>query len=267
MKKKSLFMFAAMCLLAMAIQITSCKKEDPDAPVVSLTATEFTGKTGETASTTASVVADGGLTTFRVTKFIGTTIDNTYGTNGTMEISGSSFTLQYELNEEGVLEPIRFNFTATDENGKTGSADFIITTELSFRFLLLNYDWRWHSKRGRIFEEDVESEQICPCEQDNIYSFNANGTMSIDYGALTGSGGCTCDFDGFRVEETWALNAAETELTIFAVNVFDPSDVDAQVYRITGFNLMEIRSEQTVDLSVFGGIVWDWKFVWRAVAK
>ncbi len=267
MMRNLFLMIAATALLTAALQFSACKKEDPDGPVVTLSSTEFQGKTGETASTSVTVVAEGGLRSLRVTKYIGTTVDNSYGTNGTFEVTGASFTLVYQLNEEGVSEPIRFNFTAEDENGKTGSADFIVTTELSFRFLLLNYNWRWNSKLGKLLDSDPESEQICDCEKDNVFSFNANGTMSIDYGALTGSGGCTCEFDGLRVEERWELNADETELTIFAVNAFDPADVDAQVYRVKEFSLTEIVTEQTVDLSAFGWAIWDWKFVWRAVAK
>jgi hypothetical protein len=69
------------------------------------------------------------------------------------------------------------------------------------------------------------------------------------------------------VETKWSLNADETVLTIDAVNVFNPSDVQKQVYKIKTFSTTEIRSTQNVDLSVFGGIAYDWTFVWKVKAK
>ena len=63
------------------------------------------------------------------------------------------------------------------------------------------------------------------------------------------------------------MNDDETELTITSVNVFDPADVQVELYRITSFDAMEINSEQTVDLTVFGCVIWDWKFTWSAVPK
>jgi hypothetical protein len=267
MKKYSFLTLAATCLLAVSVMMSSCSKDDPAGPVVTLSSTDYNGETGDVATTTATVMAEAGLRALRITKFIGADLDMSYGTNGTLEVTSSTYTLEYELGEEGVENPIRFNFTAEDENGNTGTADFVVTTEVSLEFLLVNYNWRWHSKLGKIFEGDPETEQILPCEEDNIYIFNADGTMSIDYGPITGTGGGTCDFDGLRVESNWELNAAGDELTIFLVNAFDPADIQQQVYRITSFNLMEIRSEQTVDLSDFGGVIWDWKFTWRAVPK
>ena len=253
--------------IALTLTVVSCKKDDPAGPMVTLSQTDFNGNTGQTASTTATVVAEGGFKSLKITKFIGTTVDMSYGTGGTLEVTNSTFTLEYTLNEEGVTEPIRFNFTAEDNNGKTGSADFIVTTNLTLRYLLLNFNWRWHSKVGKVFAADPEAEQILPCEQDNVYTFNPDGTMSIDYGPITGTGGGTCDFDGLRVEERWELNESTNTLTLFLVNAFDPNDVDAQQYRVTNFSLQAIRSEQTIDLTIFGGVVWDWKFEWRAVPK
>ena len=56
-------------------------------------------------------------------------------------------------------------------------------------------------------------------------------------------------------------------MTIDAVNVFNTSDVQKQVYKIKTFGTTEIRSTQNVDLSVFGGIAYDWTFVWKVKAK
>ena len=264
-----IFFLAVSFVAASMLMVSSCKDEEPTvaAPSVSLSEAAFTGKIGETASTTATVTAPGGLKTLRVTKYLGTDIDPSYGTGGTMEVTSSSFTLDYTLSDEGLETPVRFNFEAEDDKGQTGDADFIITTELSMKYLLLNFNWQWESKMGKCLDSEPETEMIVDCEKDNVYIFNEDGTMTIDYGDLTGSGGGTCDFDGIRPATNWELNADETELTITNTNVFDPTDVQIEVYRITTFDAMEINSEQTVDLTAFGCVIWDWKFTWGAVPK
>lgn len=267
--KNFLYLIVAGLLVSSAFSLTSCKKDDDPkaAPTVTLSANTFTGKIGETASVTATVVALEDLESLKITKYKGTDVDASFGTNGTETYNHLSHTLTYELTAEGLSNPIRFNFTATDKKGQTGTADFIITTEPSVSYLLTTYNWQWKSKLGKCLDSDPESEQILECEKDNVYSFNADGTYSLDYGAITGMGGGTCDFDGFRVPTTWSLNAEETQLTILAVNAFDPNDVQTEVYNITSASNTSMKSTQTIDLTVFGCVIWDWKFEWTAKPK
>ncbi|MCB0568920.1 MAG: hypothetical protein KDC66_04115 [Phaeodactylibacter sp.] len=268
--KNLILSLAATALVASSLVYSGCNKDDDDAvaaPTVSLSASAFTGKVGETASVTATVTAPGGLKALRITKYLGTDIDASFGTNGTQEVTSSSFTLNYELTDEGLQTPVRFNFEAEDDKGQTGDADYIITTELSVKYLITNFNWQWNSKVGKCLESDPETEQIYDCEKDNVYIFNEDGTMSIDYGALTGAGGGTCEFDGLKPPTTWSLNNDESELTITSVNVFDPNDVQVEVYKISDFSAQEINSTQTIDLTVFGCVIWDWKFTWKAVPK
>jgi|GEM_PF-655261 len=271
MKFKSFsLMLIAGLLATSAITFSSCKKDDDTkaAPTVTLSSNSFSGKTGATATVTATIVAPEGLKELRVTKYLGTTVDASFGTNGTATHNELTHTHTYVLSGEGLSTPVRFNFTAEDNEGQTGTADFIITTEASASYLLTNFNWQWKSKIGKIFDTDPgESEQILDCEKDNVFSFNADGTYTLDYGALTGSGGGTCNFDGFRAPTTWSLNAAETQLTIMAVNVFDPTDIQTEVYNITDVNTTSFKSTQTVDLTAFGGIIYDWKFEWSAKPK
>lgn len=255
-------------LLGSLFLVSSCKDDEAKpAPTVTLSASTFSGKIGETASVTATVVAPEGLKELRITKYLGTTVDATYGTNGTKTVNHESHTEDYVLAEEGLTTPVRFNFTAEDNKGQTGTADLVITTEPSVRYLLTKFNWQWKSKVGKCLASDPETEQIFECEKDNVYTFNADGTYALDYGALTGSGGGTCDFDGFRAPTTWELNSTETELTIRAVNIFDPNDVQTEVYKIQEATTTSIKSSQTIDLSVFGCVVWDWKFEWTAKPK
>lgn len=269
MKQNKFFYFLGLSVMILGLlPMTGCDDDDDDnPPTVALSATTFTGKTGETATTTATVTAPDGFKEMRVTKYLGTSIDPSFGTNGTQTVSNSSYTLNYELTEEGVSTPVRFNFQAEDDKGNVGDADFIITTELSVEYLLLNFDWQWDSKLGKCLAEEDETEMIFECEEDNVYSFNADGTMSLDYGTITGTGGGTCDFDGFSTYTNWDLSADESTLTLTYVNAFDPLDITEEVYMIQEFNVNRIEATQTVDLTVFGCIIYDWTFGFTAVPK
>jgi len=267
---KIMYLFSVGLLASAVLTMNSCKDKEETFPnpTVTLSSTTFSGKIGQTASVTASVTAPGGLRTLKITKFKGTTIDATFGTGGTETVTGLTHTHDYVLSTEGLSTPIRFKFEAEDNKGQKGSADFIITTEPSVAYLLTTYDWLWKSKLGKIFSlAEPETEQILDCEKDNFYSFNVDGTFALNYGAITGMGGGTCDFDGFRAPTTWTLNATETELTIRSVNVFDPTDILTEVYKIKVANATKIESTQTVDLTAFGGIVYDWTFIWNAKPK
>ena len=265
-----LYLFVAAFLATSALTFSSCKKDDDTkaAPTVTLDVTSFTGKIGQTASVAVVVVAKEGLKSLTITKYLGTTVDASYGTAGTKTVTTLTHAEDYVLNEEGLSAPVRFKFEATDNKDQVSSADFIVTTEASTSYLLVKYNWQWKSKVGKIFDTDPgESEQILACEEDNVYSFNADGTYTLDYGAITGTGGGTCDFDGFRAPTTWTLNADETVLTIMAVNIFDPADIQTEVYNITDATITSMKSTQTVDLTAFGGIIYDWKFEWTAKPK
>ncbi|MBK8567763.1 MAG: hypothetical protein IPN76_31705 [Saprospiraceae bacterium] len=151
-----------------AISFSSCKKDDDPkpAPTVTLSATTFSGKIGDVATVTATVVAPEGLKELRVTKYLGTTVDPNFGTNGTAVHTDLTHTHDYELSAEGLTTPARFNFTAEDKAGQTGTADFIITTEPSVSYLLTTYDWLWKSKFGKGFDtEPAATEQIQDCEK------------------------------------------------------------------------------------------------------
>lgn len=268
--KKFNYLFFAGLLATSVFSLASCDKDDDSkpAPTITLSDNDFTGKIGETATVTATVVAPEGLKSLTITKYLGTTVDATYGTNGSKTVTHESHTETYELNEEGLDTPVRFKFEATDNKDQVSSADFIITTEASTSYLLVKYNWQWKSKVGQATStEPGPSEQILECEKDNIYTFNADGTYSLDFGAMTGSGGGTCDFDALVVTNTWELNQDETELTIFASNIFDPTPVPT-VHKITSASNTSIKSTSTIDLTAFpDGIESDWTFEWTAKPK
>lgn len=256
-------------LATSVLSVQSCKDDDDakPAPTVTLTSSSYSGKIGETATVGIAVVAPEGLKSLVITKYLGTTVDATYGTNGSKTVTDLTYEENYVLNEEGLDTPVRFKFEATDNKDQVTSSDFIITTEPSVSYLLVKYNWQWKSKVGKVFDTDPgESEQIVDCEKDNVYTFNADGTYSLDYGAITGMGGGTCDYDGLSAPTTWSLNADESELTINSSDVFTGA-VTTEVYKITSASTTSIKSTQTVDLTAFGGIIYDWKFEWTAKSK
>jgi hypothetical protein len=264
----NLFFVGLAAVAALTINACKDKEETFPNPTVTLSAATFTGKIGQTATVTATASALGGFKSLKITKYKGVDVDASFGTAGTETLTEATHTHSYVLSAEGLSTPIRFKFTVEDNKGQTGTADYIITTEPSVAYLLTTYDWLWKSKIGQVLASDPgESEQILDCEKDNYYSFNADGTYQLKFGAVTGSGGGTCDFDGFVTTTTWSLNAGETELTIRGVNAFDPTDIRTEVFKLTSASNTAIKSTQTIDLSVFGGIVYDWKFEWSAKAK
>ena len=255
-------------LVAGSFTISSCTKEKA-APTVSLSDSTFTGKIGETASTMVTADMEGDYKELRITKYLGTDIDNSFGSSGTMTVSSAfPYDFSYVLNEEGAETPVRFQFTVVDEEDQTGDANFVITTELSLAYVLVKFDWRLNSKLGKLFaESEPETEQVLECEQDNVLTFNADGTMSIDYGVLTAAGGGSCDFDGLSPYVAYEISADESTLTLTLDNAFAPGDFTYEVYTITEYSLTDIRGTTPIDLSVFGGILYDWTYAFKAQPK
>ena len=84
-------------ILSLSLIFTSCKKEDPPVPTISLSLESFKGKVGEKTSTIATVNALAGFKALRVTKYVGTTIDNTFGTAGVLSVTSNTYALEYTL--------------------------------------------------------------------------------------------------------------------------------------------------------------------------
>lgn len=262
--------FSALIAFALfgAFLITSCETEKA-VPAVSLSETAFTGKIGETATTTVTANVEGGFKELRITKYLGTDVDNSYGTAGTMTVSTAlPYDFSYELNAEGAETPVRFQFTVVDEEDQTGDANFVITTEITLAYVLTRFNWRLDSKLGKLLSEsEPESEQILACEKDNVFTFNEDGTMSIDYGPLTASGGGSCDFDGLSPYVSYEVSGDESTVTMTLDNAFNPGAFTTEVYTVSEYSLTDLRMTTPIDLTVFGGIVYDWTYAYKAQPK
>lgn len=270
MKKLSIKLWAFIAIIAMGtISISSCDDDDSTAaPMVSLSTSTFEGNIGESVSTTVSADIDGSFKELRITKYLGTDVDNSYGTDGTQTITSAlPYNFSYTLNAEGAETPVRFRFVVEDNNGQTDEENLVITTKLTLAYVLTNFDWRWNSQLGKAFDADPIAEQIRDCEKDNVFTFNTDGTMSIDYGALTGAGGGSCDFDGLTPYVSYSISADESTITLVKDDAFNPGNFTEEVLTVQSYNLVDLVTTTPVDLTVFGGILSDWTFSYKAQAK
>ena len=262
MKTNNYLSFLMACLFIMTgLMTTSCGDDDstpPAAPDITISEDALTAELGETVNVTVSGDVAGGFSVMRITKYLGTNIDVSYGTNGTSEIgTGLPFNFSYTIGTGDLDEPVRFEFVVEDDNGETGTVNLIITIEATRAQLLVSFDWRYKSL---LFDDGTGTfiEGIVECEEDNIFSFEADGTMSVDYGALTGSGGGSCDGDGIVVPVEWEMDAAMETLYWYRDN--DGIRWDTVTYVITAFDKTEWKGDEA---SIFGPL----KYTYAAVPK
>ena len=250
MKTNRYYSFLMACLLVFAgMTMTSCGDDDstpPAAPTVTLSAEAVDAELGETVTVTVDGDVPGTFSVMRITKFLGTNIDTNYGTNGTAEVgTGLPYTFNYTIEPGDLDEPVRFQFEVEDENEETGSANLIITITATPEQLLVSFNWRYSS----LIFDMVES--ILPCEEDNICSFEADGSMTVDYGALTGSGGGSCDFDGVTVPVEWEMNAAMDTLYWYRDNMITATRQDTVTYAILSIDNTAWNADETNLFGIF----------------
>jgi hypothetical protein len=253
MKKNTQFVVYFLALLAMIFS-TSCSKDEeakPDAPTVSLSKSDFSGKSGQQVEVTVSVSAPGGLKSLTISKQVNLAADNTFGTNGVQTVAVPTagqktldYTFTYTLAAGEVDKLVGFTFKAEDANGKMSEKVLTVNTAASGAQILTTYRWNLKSKLHTTPNPDVED--IKDCEKDDSFVYNANGTMAVNYGTQA------CTFDGFNVYSGWTLSADETTFTQTYADVFDPSKVTTETYRVISLTKDRLVMEITLDLAVFG---------------
>jgi len=250
--KNALLKVLVFSILAIySFTLVSCSEDEPPAPVapqISLDRTTYTGDIDDQVTVNVTGNLDGAFQVLRIRKFIGTTQDQTFGTNGVMEVtSGLPYAFTYTLGIDGLTEPIRINFEVEDANGLTDDADLIIQTDASREQLLTAFDWRWASQE---FEGESTLQE---CEADNVWSFENDGSVSLDYGPLTGSGGGSCDFDGALIHTGWRMNEPMDSLYIFRADAATEIPRDTLMWAIPEFDQNNFVAEET---NIFGVFVW-----------
>ncbi len=269
MKMKNNLMWAlSLIIMGSLLMLSACgdDEKDPVAPVLSIDTPEFTGDIGDQVTATISGELDGEFVSLTITKYIGADVDATYGTGGSTEVTtGLPYTFNYTLGVDGILQAVRFNFLVTDANGLTDDVNLIITTELTRSGLIVAFNWQYSSL---LFDADgdgtAELESIQDCEKDNIFNFESDGTMGIDHGALTGSGGGSCDFDDAVDYTRWEFDANEEVLSLIRVDI-NPNDGSTTPKDTLRWTITEMDQTgfSATEESIFGPLVYGYS----AVAK
>lgn len=252
MKKSKLLLINCFALLA-TVFFVSCSDDDdstPAGPTMTLSEEEFSGKSGQDAEITVNITSPAGLKNLKITKQINLQTDASYGTNGveTVTITGNptdyEHTFTYTLDPEEVDQLVSFNFKAEDVNGKTSEADLTINTEASGEQIITTHGWKFKSKQNVTSGQPVDD--LSECLKDDIFTYNADGTMAIDYGTNP------CTFDGFNEYTGWTLSEDEKTFTQTYRDVFNPSKVTTETYNVTKLTKDEMVLEIFFDLSDFG---------------
>jgi hypothetical protein len=191
--------------------------------------------------TVAAALNAAELKSLTVTKTVNLAVDTQFGQNGTLTVNLSSFTSAYAFSYTGPTSEIgklvAFTFRAEKKDGTVLTSDLTVNVTLSPRDNLPTKRWNWKS---RLWTDGGNLEDIKECEKDNYFLFNADGSMSAQYGAP----GCPQDL---VVYYTWVLSDDEKTLTITRNG--DPA---MQVCRVKVLTTERLDIEMDYDLSIFG---------------
>lgn len=247
------YSFLKMTLILCLCASAGCDKDDIDnsAPVLTLSDDYVTGKSGREIDLTLNLTTPGGFKKLAITKGINLHPDENFGTDGVLEatpVSTGTNTYQYKfsytLSPDEVDSLVGFNFKLVDNQGREIEKDLTVNTVASPEQILFSYKWLLKSKFQATQSPGVET--ITDCESDDVYTWNRDHTMSINYG----SKGCT--FDGFNVYDSWSLSENEKEFTQIYHSLFDPSNITVEKYNVRSISKDRVIMDVVLDLSVFG---------------
>lgn len=253
-------------LFFMAAGFVSCEEDEiesnSDDPSIQLTAGGADIKapghgqyrlavlSGNEAAVTAHIPSNG-IESLTITKTVNLEVDPSFGENGVLTVDPSSFESEYEFVYSPPIsdidELVGFTFTAEKVDGSTMVSDLTMVVTLSPRD---NIPFRRWNLVSRLWIDAGNAEDLKECEKDNYYLFNADGTMSLNYGTDTGTG--QCNLDGLTVYDTWELTEDEQFFIMTRHNVFTPDVTETETYRVVRLTTEEIQLDIDLDLSVFG---------------
>lgn len=255
-----------LTIFSLAALLISCEDDyesDADDQAIPLTHNEQLIKTpgrgqyklralsGETLEVTAHMTSVAPFNSLTITKTTNLVVDPSYGNNGVLTVDAGSisdeYLFQYVPGEDDVDQLIGFTFQVQGTDGTLQASDLQLVVTLSPRDNLPRKKWLWKSK---IWVDAGNAQDIKECEKDNFYLFNSDGTMSINFGANTGTPGC--DFDGFNVYDTWSLSDDEKTFTMVYHSIFSPDSPQTEIYRVKTLTTEKLELEIDYDLSVFG---------------
>jgi hypothetical protein len=230
--------------------IASCKKDsaDPNLPVLRLHPVNVTGKSGQIVYDTLDITAPYGAQTLVLSKTINLVPDENFGTQTVTPVSTGNNTYQYifpyTYQPEEVDKLVGINFHFEDAKGNIAEKDLTVNTSASGWQIIYSHKWKLVSKLWTT--ADPVSESIQDCEKDNIWQFNRDSTITLNYGA---SG---CLFDGFNVYDKWTLSEDEKTFTDVYHSVFDPTKITTEVFNVETLTKDKLVMDIALDLTVFG---------------
>ena len=203
---------------------------------------------GEKIDVTATLDSIAPLKSFTITKTVNLTIDPSFGNNGVLTVDAGAvsndYIFQYAPLESDIDQLVGFTFAAEGNNGTRMTSDLQLVVTLSPRDNLPRRKWLWKSK---IHVDADNVQDIKECEKDNYYLFNSDGTMSLNFGANTGTPGC--DFDGFNVYDSWSLSEDGKEFIMIYHSIFSPDSPQTEKYRVKTLTTEKLEVEIDYDLS------------------
>lgn len=265
MKKFRIF---GMGLILCLPLLFSCEADDAQGPedyydqgdfIVELNAQKSPGKgqyrtvlqSDQTITVDVHVESTESLERLLIHKTVNLEPDESFGSGGTMEVQASGNSFDYQFNYEpsvtDVDKLVGFSFTAVTASGKMQTSDLTAVVTLSPMDNLVTKRWVWKSIKH---VNEGNAEVINDCEKDNSFLFNADGTMSIDYGAITGTG--NCGFDGLTPYSNWYITEDEEYFVMEKYNVFTPNIIEEERYRLVTLSVDQLQLALDVDLTVFG---------------
>jgi len=246
--------FLSLIALFVSVLGTGCNKDDdndPNAPVLRLTPEQVTAKSGRTVEAILYITAPNGVKSLTMYKTINLQRDNTFGGTGTMTVMPAStgdntyeYHFSYQLEGDEVDKLVGINFRLEDNQGKAAEKDLTLNTITSGQQTIYSRKWKLVSRIWTSVDPDVEDKKAC--ENDNVFTWNADSTYNVDFGTAA------CDFDGFNVFDRWILSEDEKTFTQIYHSVFDPSAITTETYTVKTLTRDRLVLVQLIDLTVFG---------------
>ncbi len=230
--------------------LASCKKDsaDPNLPVVKLSPSNVTGKSGFPVEVSLDIVAPYGAKNLAISKTINLVPDSIFSViNVIPESTGGNnyhYTFTYTYQPEEVDKLVGINFHFEDMKGNVAEKDLTVNTTASGAQIIYSHRWKLVSKLWTTIDPVTES--INECEKDNFYFYHSDSTITIDYGAQA------CLFDGFNIFDKWTLSEDEKTFTQTYHSAFDTTKVTVETYNVESLTKERWVMDITLDLSVFG---------------
>jgi len=255
-------------LLVVAFTFNQCEENEnttqPDNPLMVLSAPISPGhgqykinvESGNEISVPININSTSNLKSFQVTKTVNLAADNTFATNGVMNMitgsAGPTFqgTFTYRPVVSDVDQLIGFTFKAENQEGLVTENDLTLVVTLSPRDNLPRRKWHLKSVLHVNNKTTPNKEEIKECEKDNTMVLFADGKITIDYGTDTGAGSCL--FDGFNVYTGWELTEDNLQFIRTSYGIFSPDVTVTDVFAVKTLTVERFDIEQTIDLSAFG---------------